>query len=379
MTRHSARISSHGSGWLALQKIEGAGRQSASPEDADSAAAFPVTRTSIDYTTLFADGFEGSTPPWQVSIGPLPSWGFTTNRASEGQWSAFCAQQGIGAPGPYANDMNTGIRAGPFDLSGFSDAVLTYSYYLRSELNYDYLNTMVSTDGTNFYGWGDSGESYGWTSKIVHLTDVPTLGNLCGQSQVWIAFWFRSDGSDTAEGAYVDDVKLYGVTNIPTPTTTGFLPASGTAGTSVTITGTGFTGATSVMFHGMAAATFSVVSDTQIVAKVPPAATCGNIAITTPGGVCGSASDFRVVPKITTLSPTVVRRNGVVVILGSGFGSKSSSSIVRFGTAKCVMVESWGRTRIKCRVPTKARVGRLNVRVMTAGGPSNAKTFRVRR
>jgi uncharacterized protein (TIGR03437 family) len=72
------------------------------------------------------------------------------------------------------------------------------------------------------------------------------------------------------------------------PTITSFTPTSGTAGTSVTITGANFTGATAVAFNG-AAATYTVVSDTQINTTVPTGATSGAITVTTPDGT-GSSS-----------------------------------------------------------------------------------------
>jgi len=44
---------------------------------------------------------------------------------------------------------------------------------------------------------------------MLDLTDVPTLGNLMGQTQVWIAMVFLSDFSNNyPEGAYVDDIVL---------------------------------------------------------------------------------------------------------------------------------------------------------------------------
>jgi hypothetical protein len=52
------------------------------------------------------------------------------------------------------------------------------------------------------------------------------------------------------------------------PVITGFTPAAGAVGASVTISGSGFTGATDVYFDGTAAA-FSVDSDAQITATVP--------------------------------------------------------------------------------------------------------------
>jgi len=66
----------------------------------------------------------------------------------------------------------------------------------------------------------------------------------------------------------------------------GFSPTNGAPGTVVTVTGSGFTGATGVRFGAKAAKSFTVVSDTEITA-VSPAHAAGTVGIrvTTPGGV----------------------------------------------------------------------------------------------
>jgi hypothetical protein len=56
-----------------------------------------------------------------------------------------------------------------------------------------------------------------------------SLGNLCGQPQVWVAFVFSSDDSITYQGTYVDDVILRAsgdasTTATPTATATNTLP-----------------------------------------------------------------------------------------------------------------------------------------------------------
>jgi photosystem II stability/assembly factor-like uncharacterized protein len=78
------------------------------------------------------------------------------------------------------------------------------------------------------------------------------------------------------------------------PTVTGFLPASGVVGSSVVISGTGFTGATDVTFNNIPAL-FTFDSDSQIRATVPAAAKTGRIAVTTPSGRAESTTDFIVV------------------------------------------------------------------------------------
>src|SRR5262249_41730209 len=80
------------------------------------------------------------------------------------------------------------------------------------------------------------------------------------------------------------------------PKITAFSPASGAPGSSVTITGTTFTGATAVKFYGLAAS-FTVNSNTQITATVPANATSGSITVTTPGGTATCPSAGRPPPQ----------------------------------------------------------------------------------
>jgi hypothetical protein len=92
------------------------------------------------------------------------------------------------------------------------------------------------------------------------------------------------------------------------PTVSGVSPALGPAsgGTKVTITGTNFTGATGVAFGGTAAASFTVVSATQITATAPAGTggTTVDITVTTAGGTSATSSadrfQFIAAPTITT-------------------------------------------------------------------------------
>lgn len=80
------------------------------------------------------------------------------------------------------------------------------------------------------------------------------------------------------------------------PVINSFMPTSGPVGTQVTITGSGFTGATKVTFGGVKAPTFTVNSATKVTATVPTGAKTGRIAVTTPGGSASSATIFTVTP-----------------------------------------------------------------------------------
>jgi hypothetical protein len=113
----------------------------------------------------------------------------------------------------------------------------------------------------------------------------------------------------------------------PPPTISSFTPSSGASGTTVTITGTGFTGATSVTFHGTAA-NYSVGSATQITATVPAGARSGPIAVTTAGGVATSSSSFTVTSvsaPVNSVLPVVsgVAQQGQVLTVTAGVWSGS--------------------------------------------------------
>ncbi|MEU5853548.1 IPT/TIG domain-containing protein, partial [Saccharopolyspora shandongensis] len=85
-------------------------------------------------------------------------------------------------------------------------------------------------------------------------------------------------------------------------------PTSG--GTAVTITGTGFAGATAVTFGGTPAANFTVNSSTQITATTPPhAAGPAQVVVTTPAGSSTSSAFFlytqgQAVPSVSGVSPS---------------------------------------------------------------------------
>lgn len=109
------------------------------------------------------------------------------------------------------------------------------------------------------------------------VTWEPTESNVKGLSGAKITF--------TGQGKLRDDVTNPNAV----PVVTGATPSNAITGATVTITGSGFTGATAVTFGGTAAGTFTVVSATQITATMPAGGSgSAAIVVTTPAGTSNS-------------------------------------------------------------------------------------------
>ena len=157
----------------------------------------------------------------------------------------------------------------------------------------------------------------------------------------------------------------------PEPTLTSFTPGSGVAGTSVTITGSAFVGATAVTFNGTNVSSFTVDSDIQIRAVVPVGATSGPISVTTPNGTAVSAGSFTVLsgplPTITSFSPQSGGAGTSVTINGQNLSG--ATSVTFAGTSAAFTVSNNGR-RITAVVPAGAVSG--PIAITTPGGTATS-------
>ncbi len=162
------------------------------------------------------------------------------------------------------------------------------------------------------------------------------------------------------------------------PRFTSVTPASGVAGTGITITGTNFTGATSLTFASTngtrLAVPFSVTASNQLTATVPTNALTGPLVITTPGGVIASPAAFPVLPRLDTFTPVLGPAGTSVILQGQNF---SGATAVRFnGSAAAFTVNS--STQITATVPAGATTGILEI-ANADGSTSSANTFLVTR
>jgi hypothetical protein len=159
-----------------------------------------------------SEDFEGEFPSASWQFYSDPTWGADDYKPRSGSKSAWCARSGDEGLDPaiydYANDMNAWMVYGPFDLSDASTAELIFYLWLDTEKEYDYFKWVASKDGSKFSGYRTDESTNGWIEKKFDLKTVPTLGNLCGTSDVWIGFIFESDSLETQKGAFIDDLVL---------------------------------------------------------------------------------------------------------------------------------------------------------------------------
>jgi alpha-tubulin suppressor-like RCC1 family protein len=165
---------------------------------------------------------------------------------------------------------------------------------------------------------------------------------------------------------------------LPPPTVTKAKPNKGAAagGTTVTISGTSFTGASEVDFGATAAASFTVNSATSISA-VTPAGTAGAVAITvsTPNGTAVSAAKHGFTyesPTVASLTPNAGTKAGgdSVTVSGSGFAVGSATTTFAFGKVAATSVVC-GSTTSCVLVTPPGKVGTIDV--IAAVGKAKSK------
>ena len=116
-------------------------------------------------------------------------------------------------------------------------------------------------------------------------------------------------GSTTGLAASTS-AALTQVVNAPAaPAITTLAPGSGPVGTSVTISGSNLSGATSVSFEGAAQTTITGNTSTSLTVTVPAGATTGDVTVTTPSGE-SNALTFTVTPPAPVVTSVAGPANG---------------------------------------------------------------------
>jgi len=190
-----------------------------------------------------------------------------------------------------------------FKMAAASALTTLRSFNCANGVN-PYAGLIQGTDG-NFYGttYGGGAKVGGTVFKITAGGKLTTLYPFCEQTNC-------TDGSNPSGGlTQATNGDFYGTTTLGGADGLGAVfsmatglgpfvetrPTSGKVGSAVTILGNNLTNTTGVTFNGTAA-TFNIVSSSEITANVPAGATTGTVEVTAPSGKLSSNVAFRVTP-----------------------------------------------------------------------------------
>ncbi len=274
----------------------------------------PLTAASGATVTINGTNFTGATA---VSFGGVAAASFTVVSAT--QITAVVSSSG--ASGAVSVTTPGGITSGAAAFTFIPPPTITSFTPTNGGVG-----ATITINGTNF-GVGVWAVDFGGTSVTSFTTISPT------QISATVSVGANGNVTVTTAGG---TATLPGFTfNAPIPTITSFTPTSSSAGGSVTINGTGFTGATTVSFGGMPATNFWIVSPTKITAQVA-SGTSGSVSVTTPGGTAtmGGFTYIPPPPTVTSFSPLTAASGATVTINGTnfigpltvGFGGVSAAS-----------------------------------------------------
>lgn len=153
---------------------------------------------------------------------------------------------------------------------------------------------------------------------------------------------------------------------VPFPRVSGFNPPSGVTGTTISITGQGFSGVAGVYFNNISGA-FTVLTNARISYTLPSGNTKGFVKVYGKSGVFGiSNTEFLPLAEITGVLPLTGRTGVAAEILGNNFmpgimyETTSNNFLVSFngGTGSFARVNS---IRLTGLVPETARSGVVSV------------------
>jgi hypothetical protein len=232
--------------------------------------------------------------------------------------------------------------------------------------------TQVTITGTGFL----TVKSVTFGATPAKSFTVRSAAQLVATSPVHAAGTVRISVTTPGGTTPTTSADLYQFT-VSAPAVSAISPASGpaTGGTLVTVSGSGFTGATAVFFGSSKGTTVSVnVAGTQLTAK-SPIGTSGasvNVQVKTAAGESPAvtADLFTYGPTITSLSRTSgpVTGGTKVTITGTGFSTVHN---VKFGTTTARTYTVRSSTQIVATSPAHA-AGQVRISVTTTAGTTPA-------
>jgi serine protease len=260
---------------------------------------------------------------------------------------------------PYVPDAGTSCGAGSVNSPGTLDGATEAASHEYAETLTDQFPEAKPPGGWTNASGAETGDlcAYVAAPAVGHVFDLTVATGTVAVQGTW------SNRANAGKGACSDGEPDFAFA----PVVASVSPASGAAGSTVTITGTYLGGVTAAAFAGTPA-TILAVTATTVTVTVPSGAADGPVTVTGPLGTGVSATVFHLAPSITSFAPLSAARGGTVTITGSGLGAAKKATV---GGRRAV-VTSDTATQIQITVPARAATGPIVVvtKYGTASGPT---------
>src|ERR1051326_541149 len=288
-----------------------------------------ITISGVHLTNLLALKFNGTSTPGN----PNSAGTQITARVPAGATSGFISVSTL---------YGTSNSPAPFTVLGPGPFVSSFSPPLGNPGTTVFINGVHFTGATNATFNGKPGVNFAVQADTFIRVDTPSnvaSGPITVSSPM---------------GTWTTSSNFF----VP-PTVSGFLPAAGRAGTNVLIRGTNFLDATGVLFNGMSASSYTVLSNTAISATVPTGASSGLIRVVAPAGSAFSTSNFAVQPILSGFSPNFGPPGASVTITGANFNV--GTPVVRFNGVAAGAPTGISFAQLTAMVPSGATTGPISI------------------
>jgi hypothetical protein len=239
----------------------------------------PTTATAGMSVTITGNGFLNASA---VSFGGTAAASYTVSSATQ-----IIAVVGTGTTGSVSVTTSSGTV---FTLAGFTYTVPAITSFTPTSAG---AGASVTITGIGFTS--ATAVKFGGTAAASYVVNSAT--------QITAVVGTGSTGAVTVTTSGGTVLTLSGFTFGSLPVITSIVPSSVSNFAKVIINGSNLTGATAVKFGGVAAVSFILVNDQQIVAVVASGSVSGNVTVTGPGGT-GTLSGFTYLTPSSTITLT---------------------------------------------------------------------------
>ncbi|WP_182449822.1 IPT/TIG domain-containing protein [Streptacidiphilus sp. P02-A3a] len=330
--------------------------------------------TSTGTALLTAGSGGGASEP---SGGPLPQAG-NPGGDSGSAGTAGTAAAGAGGGGAGGAGTATAGGAGGAGGSGLGPGASGSAGSFPNAAGGTLTGNTYVPAGVGGYGgagYGSGGAGGGGAADYDGSSIVGGGGGSGGGGSSLTTSTYPGATSTLTDGYNAGDGSIVFTFTQDAPTVTAVSPTTGPAagGTVVTVTGTNFTGETSVTFGAGNPATAVTCTDTTCTATAP-AGTPGtvDVQVTTPGGTSATSSadqyTYIAAPAVIAVSPGAGPLAGgtTVTITGTGL---AGATAVTFGAGNPATAVTCTATTCTATAPAES-AGTVDVQVTTPGGTS---------